>query len=352
MQSVYLTSSKYIIKQLEKYNILSFFSSEEELNSWIESLNDKEIKNFLNLRVEPSRIHFLPELLINRNLLNTDDYLKRVETFISIKNAKGREHLFINMLNPEFLNSPKFYQDIETLKRAKSAQMPLWIIGDTIFINSPFHDEDFELLVTSFDTSDKDCDFLVWDAIATVARNIDSINSGYHQSDLKTIIKYSAPALQTSSSFPEGSLNNLAISPVSLKDPYHLENMELLANNQEIGNFLYAIMASSIATKRRDYRIIIREMIEHKDNEYYAFLLCIYVLGVEEAKKALNVTQLTFLYRIEKQYDLNELLNAVYERLCIIDGNVEERYLLETSETPSNPSIKKSFWSKFKRDNK
>lgn len=65
------------------------------------------------------------------------------------------------------------------------------------------------------------------------------------------------------------------------------------------------------------------------------------VLGVEEAKKALNVLQLTFLYRIEKQYELNELLNAVYERLCIIDGNVEERYLLETSEPPSNPSIKR-----------
>lgn len=50
MQSVYLTSHKYIINQLEKYNIFSFFSSEEELNSWIESLNDKEIKNFFKFK--------------------------------------------------------------------------------------------------------------------------------------------------------------------------------------------------------------------------------------------------------------------------------------------------------------
>ena len=149
-----------IINQLKRYNILHIFSSKEELNKWILNLSDLEIKNILSLNIQPESIKFDSDLLIDKNLLNTSDYTKRVEALVSIKNAEGWYHLFDRMLRPEFLHSEKFYQDIETLNKAECAQTPLWIIGESTFINSEYHDEDFELLVTSKDTSDNGFDYV------------------------------------------------------------------------------------------------------------------------------------------------------------------------------------------------
>lgn len=300
-----------IMKQLVKYNLGNKFSSKQELNKWLLELNDLEKQNILSLNIEPKDIKFNPKLLINKNLLNTTDYIKRIETFINIKNAEGYYHLFDRMLSLEFLHSDKFYQDIEVLKRAKCAQTPLWIIGEPVFIYSPFHDEDLELLVTAKDTSDECFDYVVWDAIATVAENYDSIYSGYHQSDLQIIIKYGATSLQMSNSFPESGINYLAINSVSLKDPFHTENMEILAENQEIGNFLYAVMTNEVATKRNDYRTIIREMIENKDNKYYVFLLCYHAVGEKEAISAQNILICDYFKAITKTYDMKELIQSI-----------------------------------------
>lgn len=322
-----------LINKLIKYNIFDFFSSKTEVEKWILELNLLEMNNLLNLDIEPENIKFSPNLLINKNLLNTIDYNKKVKALASIENADGWYHLFDRMLNPEFLYSDKFYQDIETMKKAKSAQMSLWIIGEESFINSPYHDEDFELLVTSKDTSGKDCDFLVWDAIATVAENYDSIKSNYHRQDLQTIINYSGASLQGSHSYPEGSINNLAINPISLNDIYHLENMELLANNKEIGNFLYAVMTNSDVIKRRDYRNIINEMVENKENKSYVFLVCYYAIG-EKAVAAQNICLHDYFYEIKSDYNIEELLQKVDERIHVIDGQFKEvsTYELECNE--------------------
>ncbi len=341
-EDILISRIKVIKKQLEKYELLNSFSSTEEMEEWIRELNDIEINNIINLEIDQEEIKFDKKLLLNKDLLNTKDYNKRVQALISIKNAEGWYHLFDKMLNSEFLHSPKFYQDIETLKRAKSAQMPLWIIGEPEFINSPYHDEDFELLVTSKDTSNRDCDFLVWDAIATISKNVDSIKSEYHRKDLQTIIKYSSEALQSSYSYPEGSINYLAVNPVSLNDHYHLENMEILAKNREIGNFLYAVMTNQEAINRRDYRTIIREMIEYKDYKKYVFLLCVYAVGEEDAKNALRLNE--FYYNeIKKQ--LPELLEKVNEKINIVDSTIvkeEQIYQIESCEIEySQKKVKK-----------
>jgi len=309
-----------IINQLRRYNILNTFSSKKELERWILKLNSLEVYNILSLSVNPEDIKFDSRLLIDKNLLNTIDYNKRIEALVSIKNADGWYHLFDRMLRPEFLNSSKFFQDIETLKRAECAQTPLWIIGEPVFINSPYHDEDFELLVTSKDTSEKKFDHVVWDAIATVAGNEDSINSKYHRQDLQTIVKYGSKALQLSNSFPKRSINCLATNPVSLRDNYHLENMKILANNMEIGNFLYAVMTNENAVLGKKYRVIIEEMLENKNNGYYVFLLCYYAIGKEEALNAQNVLEHNYYYEITRSYDIKELLKKVDEKINIIDS--------------------------------
>lgn len=324
-----------IYKQLEKYGLITAFSFEEEVEKWISKLNGIERQNILNLNINKEEMIFDKKLLLNKDLLNTRDYNERVKALVSIKNAEGSEHLFDRMLVPEFLHSPKFYQDIETLKRAKSARTPLWIIGDPTFINSPYHDEDFELLVTAKDTSGENRDYLVSESIALIAKNEASIKSGYHREDLQTIIRYSARALQTPHSYPEGSINSLAMNKVSLeKDKYHLENMEILAQNKEVGNFLYNIMTNEKAIKRRDYRKIIQEMIEHKENMLYAYLLCIYAVGEDHAKEALNMCQLDYPHRL-KQYNIDELLELVDEQINIIDTTIEDKEIggIESKET-------------------
>ena len=341
--------SEEIINQLKKYDIFNIFLSKEELENWILELNSLEVQNILSLNIRPEIIKFDPELLINKNLLNTLDYNKRVEALVSIKNAEGWYHLFDRMLRPEFLYSDKFYKDIEILKKAECAQTPLWIIGESSFINSPYHDEDFELLVTSKDTSNKNFDYVVWDAIATVAGNIDSINSEYHRQDLQTIIKYGAVSLQISHSYPESSINNLAINKVSLKDQYHLENMEILANNTEIGNFLYAVMTNQKAIRRRNYRSIIREMVENKGIIGYVFLVCYYAIGEKATLDALNLDVKNICLRnhfteLKNIYNIDELLEKIDERINIIDTEFKEisTYEIEYNESIKNAILKKT----------
>ena len=302
-----------IVDKIIIYDLLRNFSSKKEILKWISKLNRLQIRNFLSLNIDRKKIKFDTKLLIDENLLNTEDYLNRVNAIVSIDNAKGWEHLFKNLVTPEFLKSEKFYKDIETLKRADCAQTPLWIIGNPDFINSPYHDEDFELLVTAKDNSDKKLDFVVQEAIATIAECSASIKSGYHKDDLNLVVKYGSKA--SASSYPESGINILATNPVSLKSKYHLEDMKILAENQEIGNFLYAVMTDSKTVKSTNYRKIIKEMVDNKDNKEYVFLVCYYALGEYKTKL---VERLSSHYTSKLYYyreDIPDVLRSIDKKI-------------------------------------
>lgn len=346
-----LLCQKQIIDVLNKYELIDSFNDIGDLNIWISKLNKLQISNLLSFNIDPGVIKFDHELLINLDLLNTTDYEKRIQALVSIENADGWYHLFDKMLNPYFLNSPKFYQDIETLKRAESAKYPLWIIGENDFIDSPYHDCDFELLVTVKDNSEQKLDFVVREVIATIAGNIDSIKSPYHKKDLETVVKYGSAVLQTMHTYPEYSIGYLAINKVSLNDRFHLENMEILANNPDIGNYLYPIMTNEETINKTYYRRIIEEMIEHKDNKYYAFMLCCYAVGLEKAKLAQSLGEFSFDYEIRKNYDFDEVLNNISKKLNTVDGDFREItvYKLESTE---NKEKAKSFVKRLFNKNK
>ena len=125
-----------------------------------------------------------------------------------------------------------YYEDMEMISKAPSARYPLWIINEDDFINSPYHKEDLKLIVETLSTrkgTDNESDWLVAEALTSVAGNANSINSPYHQKDMQLIANADRKCLQWSTSISEHSLNTLAINIVSLKDKYHLENMEILA---------------------------------------------------------------------------------------------------------------------------
>lgn len=341
-----LTKIQQILVILNKYNLINSFENMNEITKWVSKLNNLQINNLLSLNIDPNLIKFDTKLLINKDLLNTNDYLKRINAFISIKNAEGWYHLFDNMLNPDFLNSNKFYQDIETLKRAKCAQTPLWIIGEKTFIDSPYHDEDFDLLITATN-SNKELGHILSEVIATVISNDDSINSKHHKTDLNIIVKYGSEVLQGPYSYPEASISYLAIDKVSLNDPYHIENMELLANNSDIGNFLYPIMTNEQVINKPYYRRIIEEMIEYKNNEHYAFMLCCYTVGFEKAKLACYIDQLHLEREISRLYNIDEILKKIDEKLNTVDGNYHEitRYEIEAKDSKKK-LIKLKFFNK------
>lgn len=313
-----------IVDKIIIYDLLGEFSSTKEMLKWISKLNKLQIKNILSLNIDKKKIKFDTKLLIDGNLLNTEDYLNRVNAIVSIDNAKGWEHLFKYLVTPEFLKSEKFYKDIETLKKADCAQIPLWIIGEPDFINSPYHDEDFELLVTAKDNSDKKNDSIVQEAIATIAECDDSIKSGYHKVDLNTVMKYGSKALQLTHSYPESGINILATNPVSLKSKYHLEDMKILAENQEIGNFLYAVMTDSRVVKRKNYRKIVKEMIDNKNNKEYVFLICYYAIGEYKTKFAQSFNEFYVFNLSRHREDLPDVLKSIDKKINSDDKTDED----------------------------
>lgn len=313
-----------IVDKIIIYDLLGEFSSTKEMLKWISKLNKLQIKNILSLNIDKKKIKFDTKLLIDGNLLNTEDYLNRVNAIVSIDNAKGWEHLFEYLVTPKFLKSEKFYKDIETLKKADCAQKPLWIIGEPDFINSPYHDEDFELLVTAKDNSDKKNDSIVQEAIATIAECDDSIKSGYHKVDLNTVMKYGSKALQLTHSFPESGINILATNPVSLKSKYHLEDMKILAENQEIGNFLYAVMTDSRVVKRKNYRKIVKEMVDNKNNKEYVFLICYYALGEYKTKFAQSFNEFYIFNLSRHREDLPDVLKSIDKKINSDDKTDED----------------------------
>lgn len=308
-------NTQNIVDKIIIYDLLGEFSSTKEMLKWISKLNKLQIKNILSLNIDKKKIKFDTKLLIDGNLLNTEDYLNRVNAIVSIDNAKGWEHLFKYLVTPKFLKSEKFYKDIETLKKADCAQKPLWIIGEPDFINSPYHDEDFELLVTAKDNSDKKNDSIVQEAIATIAECDDSIKSGYHKVDLNTVMKYGSKALQLTHSFPESGINILATNPVSLKSKYHLEDMKILAENQEIGNFLYAVMTDSRVVKRKNYRKIVKEMVDNKNNKEYVFLICYYAIGEYKTEFAQSFNDFYVFNLSRHREDLPDVLKSIDKKI-------------------------------------
>lgn len=359
---------KKVISQIKKYDLISSLINIEHFKEWVSSLNDIQISNFINLDIEPEEVEDVKHLLLDVNLLSCEDYSKRVKAISDLKNGKGCHHLFEKLCSPNFLKSKNFYKDIEMLSKAETARYGLWILAEDQFIDSPYHDEDLKLIVESRDTKkEKPLNSIVWDALATVAGNADSINSPYHQEDMKLISKCGSDVLQSSHSYPENSLNNLAVNKVSLKDKYHLENMQILSKDPIARIFMYKLMidpkkvngkyyreeiealknAKSMHTARALYYYIANPKYKFRDdNSFYDdfdydtdmahFIRCDYVSGSVDPDYSNNLIKINqiddnfvmhyvsllmnpdFINSPYKKFDL-ELLESVSDKLIFMD---------------------------------
>lgn len=277
---------KRIINQIKKYELTETFSDIEQFKDWISKLNSTQINNFLSLDIDLEEIKNLKHLLINTDLLNCEDYKKRVYAISKLKNGEGCWHLFDALCKPNFLKSKNFYKDIEMLSKADTARYGLWVLGKDVFINSPYHDEDLRLIVETHDTKEEEpLDFVVSDALATVAGNINSIKSPYHQKDMELISKVGSDCLQMGGSYPESSPNKLAVNKVSLEDRYHLENMQILATHPIASEFLYVVMTNPKFVKGKYYRKEV-ETLANAKSKLAARALYYYIVNPERKFKS------------------------------------------------------------------
>lgn len=258
---------KKLISQIKKYDLTKAFKTAEEFDQWLANLNAKQIWNFNNLTVEPSSIKFPMNLLINEDLLNCDDYNKRINLMLQLKNEDDCWHLFDRLCYPNFLNSENYYRDIEMISKANTARYALLAINNDAFIQSKYHNEDLKRIIEAKDTrddSENKLDWLVAASLATVARSKNSIKSPYHRKDMELIATSGSKCLQMNGSYPENSLNNLAINDVSLSDKYHLENMQILSKSPIASEYLYNIMTDPDIIKGKNYREEVEALVNAK----------------------------------------------------------------------------------------
>lgn len=292
---------KQVIEQIKKYELAELFSDAEEFKKWVLNLNNTQINNFLSLNIDLEEIRNLRYLLINENLLNCQDYKQRVNAISSLKNGDGCWHLFKAICSPNFLKSKNFYKDIEMLSKAETARYGLWILGDDNFINSPYHNEDLKLLVETHDTKDNNpLDFVVSEAIASVAANINSIKSPYHREDMKLITTAGSDCLDMTHFASKHGLNNLAINEVSLADKYHSENMQILATNPIANKFLYFIMTDPNFVNGKYYRKEVEALLSAKSK---VTAIALYYYMVNPSEKYLNDTDFLRNYK----FDMNNI---------------------------------------------
>jgi len=336
---------KQIIEQIKKYELTESFSDVEEFKNWASKLNKTQIINFLSLDINLEEIKELRHLLINSDLLSCQDYKQKVAAISTLKNGDGCWHLYDALCKPNFLKSRNFYRDIEMLSKADTARYGLWILGEDNFINSPYHDEDLKLLVETHDS------FVVSDAIASVAGNIDSIKSPHHQADMKLIANSGKECLQMRNSYPEDSINALAINKVSLEDKYHLENMQILATNPIASEFLYVIMTDPNFVNGKNYRKEVETLINAKSR---ATARALYYYIVNPERK--------FIYDMDYYHDydcdINDAhildINSVagsndpdYLNNLIKINKIDDKFVMHFVSLLINPDFINSQYKKF-----
>ena len=255
---------KRIISQIKKYDLVKVLRTTDDFEYWISSLNSKQIDNFINLNIEFQEVKNFKSILIDRNLLDCQDYQKRIEAITKLKNGDRCWYLFWRICNKKFLESKNFYKDIEMISKADTVRYCLEAIEEDLFIDSPYHGEDLKLIVEAKDS-------YIAEALVGVAQSVFSINSPYHQKDMLLISK---------ANHSVDNLVYLATNENSLKDKYHLENMQILAEciNPNANEELFEIMTYKRIIQGKNYRKEI-EILKNAKSRMNARALYYYIIN-------------------------------------------------------------------------
>lgn len=187
-----------ILKQLEKYDLVKEFGTKECLDAWLKALNKKQISNFINLNINPNEVVIIGEAIINDCILKSDEYIEIVKLLIELKKKSS----YINF-NYSWAYNKRLYEDLKSLLRLNITEkneefimVIMSLLGEPSFINSIHHQEDLETIINAFNANNLTLEYLT----------------------------------------------DLAVNSNSLKDPYHLANMRILAEYPVAIEYLYTLM--------------------------------------------------------------------------------------------------------------
>ena len=323
---------KRIISQIKKYDLVKVLRTTDNFEYWISSLNSKQIDNFINLNIEFQEVKNFKSILIDRNLLDCQDYQKRIEAITKLKNGDRCWYLFWRICNKKFLESKNFYKDIEMISKADTVRYCLEAIEEDLFIDSPYHGEDLKLIVEAKDS-------YIAEALVGVAQSVFSINSPYHQKDMLLISK------------ANHSVNNLvylATNENSLKDKYHLENMQILAEciNPNANEELFEIMTYKRIIQGKDYRKEV-EILKNAKSRMNARALYYYIINPDrkffhdtEYIRSLPSELYYLLDKIPRIFDHNLIAGSNdpdYLNNLIKISNMDEKLVMHYTALLMNP---------------
>lgn len=323
---------KQIISQIKKYDLVNVLRTTDNFEYWISSLNSKQIDNFINLNIDFQEVKNFKSILIDRNLLDCQDYQKRIEAITKLKNGDRCWYLFWRICNKKFLESKNFYKDIEMISKADTVRYCLEAIEEDLFIDSPHHDEDLKLIVEAKDS-------YIADALVGVAQSVFSINSPYHQKDMLLISK---------ANYSVDNLVYLATNENSLKDKYHLENMQILAEciNPNANEELFEIMTYKRIIQGKDYRKEI-EILKNAKSRMNARALYYYIINPDrkffhdtEYIRSLPSELYYLLDKIPRIFDHNFIAGSNdpdYLNNLIKISNMDEKFVMHYTALLMNP---------------
>ena len=323
---------KQIISQIKKYDLVNVLRTTDNFEYWISSLNSKQIDNFINLNIDFQEVKNFKSILIDRNLLDCQDYQKRIEAITKLKNGDGCWHLFWRICSKKFLESKDFYKDIEMISKADTVRYCLEAIEEDLFIDSPHHDEDLKLIVEAKDS-------YIADALVDVAQSVFSINSPYHQKDMLLISK---------ANYSVDNLVYLATNENSLKDKYHLENMQILAEciNPNANEELFEIMTYERIIQGKNYRKEI-EILKNAKSRMNARALYYYIINPDrkffhdtEYIRSLPSELYYLLDKIPRIFDHNLIAGSNdpdYLNNLIKISNMDEKLVMHYTALLMNP---------------
>ena len=323
---------KQIISQIKKYDLVNVLRTTDNFEYWISGLNSKQIDNFINLNIDFQEVKNFKSILIDRNLLDCQDYQKRIEAITKLKNSDGCCHLFWRICSKKFLESKDFYKDIEMISKADTTRYCLKAIQEDLFIDSPYHNEDLKLIVEAKDS-------YIADALVGVAQNIFSINSPYHQKDMLLISK---------ANHSVDNLVYLATNENSLKDKYHLENMQILAEciTPNVNEELFEIMTYKRIIQGKDYRKEV-EILKNAKSRMNARALYYYIINPDrkffhdtEYIRSLPSELYYLLDKIPRIFDHNLIAGSNdpdYLNNLIKISNMDEKLVMHYTALLMNP---------------
>ena len=316
---------KLIMNQIKKYQLDKLYDSPKSIKEWISTLNKRQIKNFISINLDPNEIKFPIRYLMDKKLLDDEDFQNRLTAISKIKTSNGYDHLWDRLWSTNFTNSKNYYEDMEIMSKTPNVHCLLWIIDKEVFLNSPYHKEDLKLIAEAKDITkedDKDANRRVAEALSSVAANIDSINSPYHREDMQLIANSSSKCLQDEGAYPKRSINSLATNKTSLKDKYHLDNMQILSRSTYSSKYLYYLMTDPEIIKGKYYREEIKAL-ETADSELKALAIFNYIINPDKYSFITSDDYLRLLWNLDMDYlDTIEL-----ERKHSVRGSIDPNYI-------------------------